>query len=275
MGSIMRMLCCVVKFANKTASDRVDAYSAQSAFFVIMGFIPFVMLLLAMLQYTPMTEMDMMALVQGIFPQSFHNYLESIVNSLYSQSTALISGTAIAAVWASSKAMFSISKGLNTIYGTLTGKNYILARIRAAFYVILLLLSLILAIGLFVFGNLLHDQLISYLPWLRTVSWLLISARTVATILLLSFLFCAMYTVLPYAKRKFFSQMPGAVATAFAWSFFSYGFSVYIQYSAGMSAIYGSLTTIVMVMLWLYFCMWLLFMGAEINCYLEEPEKFG
>lgn len=42
-----------------------------------------------------------------------------------------------------------------------------------------------------------------------------------------------------------------------------------------MSAIYGSLTTVVMVMLWLYFCMWLLFMGAEINCYLEQPEKFS
>ena len=34
-------------------------------------------------------------------------------------------------------------------------------------------------------------------------------------------------------------------------------------------------TTIIMVMLWLYFCMWLLFMGAEINCYLEQPEKFS
>ena len=87
-------------------------------------------------------------------------------------------------------------------------------------------------------------------------------------------IFCAMYAWLPYKRQDFFSQLPGAVATSFAWSVFSYGFSVYIEYSKGMSAIYGSLTTVVMVMLWLYFCMWLLFMGAEINCYLEQPESF-
>ena len=43
--------------------------------------------------------------------------------------------------------------------------------------------------------------------------------------------------------------------------------------AAPLAAAVGYL--IVMVMLWLYFCMWLLFMGAEINCYLEQPEKFS
>ena len=169
----------------------------------------------------------------------------------------------------------SVSKGLNKIYDTKIRKNYFLARFRAALYIILLLISLILAMGLFVFGNLLHDYLLHYLPWLRAVSWLIISARTIGTILLLCMIFCAMYAWLPYKRQDFFSQLPGAVATSFAWSVFSYGFSVYIEYSKGMSAIYGSLTTVVMVMLWLYFCMWLLFMGAEINCYLEQPEKFS
>ena len=41
-----------------------------------------------------------------------------------------------------------------------------------------------------------------------------------------------------------------------------------------MSVIYGSLTTLVVVMLWLYFCMYLLFIGAEINNYIAHPEMF-
>ena len=274
MRYVIQLIRWGLKFSDKSVEDRVSAYSEQSAFFIIMGFIPFLMLLLTMLQYTPMTEEDLMSLLLGFFPEGFHTYLERLVESVYTKSTALISGTAIAAVWACSKAMMSISNGLNTIYDTHVKKNYFIARIRAAFYILLLLLSLILAIGLFVFGNLLHDYLLHYIPWLRAVSWLIISVRTIGTILILSMVFCAMYSLLPYERQDFFSQIPGAVATACAWSIFSYGFSIYIEYSKGMSAIYGSLTTVVMVMLWLYFCMWLLFMGAEINCYLDEPEKY-
>ena len=263
MRYVIQLVCWLLRFMDKSSEDRVDAYSAQSAFFIIMGFIPFVMLLLILLQYTPMTKEDVMTLLKVIFPEGFHAYLETLVGSVYTKSTALLSGTVITAVWACSKAMMSVSKGLNKIYDTTIRKNYFLARFRAALYIILLLISLILAMGLFVFGNLLHDYLLHYLPWLRAVSWLIISARTIGTILLLCMIFCAMYAWLPYKRQDFFSQLPGAVATSFAWSVFSYGFSVYIEYSKGMSAIYGSLTTVVMVMLWLYFCMWLLFMGGR------------
>ena len=75
--------------------------------------------------------------------------------------------------------MMSVSKGLNKIYDTKIRKKYFMERLRPALYIILLLISLILAMGLFVFGNLLHDYLLHYLPWLRAVSWLIISARTI------------------------------------------------------------------------------------------------
>ena len=101
----------------------------------------------------------------------------------------------------------SVSKGLNKIYDTKIRKNYFLARFRAALYIILLLISLILAMGLFAFGNLLHDNLLHYQPWLRAVSWLIISARTIGTILLLCMSFCAMYAWLPYKRQDFFSQL--------------------------------------------------------------------
>lgn len=83
-----------------------------------MGFIPFVMLLLILLQYTPMTKEDVMTLLKVIFPEGFHAYLETLVGSVYTKSTALLSGTVITAVWACSKAMMSVSKGLNKIYDT-------------------------------------------------------------------------------------------------------------------------------------------------------------
>lgn len=40
--------------------------------------------------------------------------------------------------------------------------------------------------------------------------------------------------------------------------------------SSGFSNMYGSLTTIVLILLWLYFCMYIMLIGAEINAYFEE-----
>ena len=54
----------------------------------------------------------------------------------------------------------------------------------------------------------------------------------------------------------------------------SYVFAIYLKYAGNMSVLYGSLTTLIVVMLWLYSCMYLLFIGAEINHYLANPEMF-
>ena len=51
---------------------------------------------------------------------------------------------------------------------------------------------------------------------------------------------------------------------------FSLGFSLYLDYFDGMSNMYGSLTTLILVMLWMYFCMYIVLIGAEINAYFED-----
>ena len=67
MRYVIQLIRWLLRFNDKASEDRVDAYSAQSAFFIIMGFIPFVMLLLILLQYTPMKKEDVMTLLRGRF----------------------------------------------------------------------------------------------------------------------------------------------------------------------------------------------------------------
>ncbi len=60
------------------------------------------------------------------------------------------------------------------------------------------------------------------------------------------------------------------MVSSVAWSLFSLAFSIYIDLTPGTVNMYGSLTTLVLIMLWLYFCMWILLIGAEINSYFED-----
>ena len=264
----------MLMFMNKLKKDRVDAYSAQSAFYIIMGFIPFIMLLLTLLQYTPLTPEDMMAMLMNAMPESLQGLIADAVNSVFDSSTALLSGTAIAAVWACGKAVLAVTKGLNSIHDIEETRNYVLMRVRSSFYILVMLVALVMTLGLLVFGNQIHAAIVAHMPIFKSVSGFIISVRTVAMLVILTLLFAAMYTMLPNKRQHFLGQIPGAAAASISWSVFSYGFSIYLTYAHGMSAVYGSLTTVVMMMLWLYFCMWLLFVGAEINVYLEEPESF-
>ena len=67
--------------------------------------------------------------------------------------------------------------------------------------------------------------------------------------------------------------MPGAFITAIGWMVFSDAFSMYLDSFSGFSNMYGSLTTIIFIMLWLYFGMYITLIGAEFNQLLAERRE--
>lgn len=261
-------------FWSKMRKDYIDASAAQSAFFVIMSFIPCVVLLLTLLQYTMITQEEAIAIMTGLMPDEFRVFIADLISGLYMQSTALVSTTIVAALWASGKAILAISNGLNRVLNLVETRNYLYMRLRSTGYTLLLLVALVLSMVLLVFGNQIHDYLLKVAPFLAGVSSFIISIRTVTILVMLTILFAAMYAYLPNQKRSIVKQLPGAIISSIAWAVFSSVFTVYLNFSRNLSAIYGSLSIAIMIMLWLYICMLLLFVGAEINAFIENPTAF-
>ena len=69
----------VMRFMKKMKKDRVSAAAAESAFFVIMGFVPFFMLLLTLLQYTELSPEMLMSILMEVLPASFYDLIAEIV----------------------------------------------------------------------------------------------------------------------------------------------------------------------------------------------------
>lgn len=78
-----------------------------------------------------------------------------------------------------------------------------------------------------------------------------------------------LYIVVPNRKSRIKYELPGAIFTALGWTIFSYVFSIYVDMSTGFAITYGSLATLVFIMLWLYACMNVLFIGAEMNAHFQ------
>lgn len=267
----MRVLVKKVnEFLEKVGRDHVGAYAAQSAFFLVLSLIPIILLLLTLVRYTPVTKADVMTAVYEVFPKTIRATMISIVNEVYNQSRAVIPLTALMTMWSAGRGVLAITNGLNCIHEEIETRNYIFLRIRAAFYTVLFIIAIVLSLVLLGFGNSISMFVNEHVPIFRYVTDFIIEIRTVTTLLVLIVFSTCIYRFLPNHKGKIKYQFPGAVFTAFGWTLAAFIFSVYMDIFKGFSNMYGSLTTIVLIMLWLYFCMYVMLLGGEINVLVEE-----
>ncbi len=257
-------------FTRKLRDDSISAFASQAAFFIILSFFPFVMFLLTLLNYLPVSAMELHAFISGIFPETINNILNTIFSELVEKSSGtILSITVAAALWSASRGMLALVRGLNSVYQHKETRNYFLIRGVSALYTLGFALLLIVTLLLLVFGNRLYEFIMSTFPVLGDLALIIMSLRFLVTMAVLTLFFLLMYLVIPNRKSSFFKELPGAVLTAGGWLGCSFLFSIYIDAMDGYSYTYGSLTTLAICMLWLYFCMYILFIGAEVNMLLS------
>lgn len=265
-----KILKKLFEFIERVARHHIGAYAAQSAFFLVLSLIPIILLLLTLVQYTPLTKADIMTAAYEVFPVTIRTTIVSIINEVYNQSTVIIPVTAIVAIWSAGRGTMAISNGLNSIHGQIETRNYFFVRIRAAFYTILLIVAIILCLLFLGFGNSISLLLNKHIPVVQYATQFIIEIRTIVALVIIFVLSVCVYRFLPNTPHGLRNQWPGAIFTAFGWIVASYFISVYMDIFKGFSNMYGSLTTIVLIMLWFYFCMYILLLGGEINLLIEE-----
>lgn len=253
------------KLIKKISADHVSAYAAQSAFFMMLSMIPIILLLLTLIRYTPITQSDIMKAVYEVFPKTIRTTMVAIVSEVYSHNITTISLAFVMTIWSAGKGVMAISRGLNAIHKLDETRNYFFLRIRAAFYTILFIVAIVCTLVLLGFGNGISLMLYRYIPAFRYVIEIIIRVRVFISIGLLTVITICIFEFLPNQRRGIKKQIPGAVFTALGWTFISFLFSIYMDVFKGFSNMYGSLTTIVLIMLWLYFCMYIMLLGGEIN----------
>ncbi len=263
----------ILKIIETINSHHTGAYAAQAAYFFVLSLIPIFFLLLTMVQFTPLTIEDVLKAVVAVFPDSVQYFIRSIVIQIYSQSGTVIPVMVIVALWSAGKGVLSVTSGLNAIYANTETRNYIYLRLRATIYTVIFLAAIILSLVLSVFGNSISAMVYEHVPFLSKVVDFIIRIRTFVTLIVLTAFWDLVYKFLPnrgnMAKATFRGQLPGALFTACGWLFISFIFSIYLDIFTGFTSMYGSMTTIILIMLWLYLSMYIILLGGELNALLE------
>lgn len=255
-------------FTKQLSKDNISSYAASIAFFLFLSMFPMLLLICTIIPYTAVTEADLMRILQEAVPDYMNSFVVRQVPYLYDKSPAILSVSAVVTVWSAAKGILALMRGLNAVNGVSEDRNYILLRIQASIYTVIMLAATVFSLIIMVFGNMAKELLLRYVPRLTLLLDQLVHLRFLFTWFLLTVFFTLLYTWIPNKKMRFKYQIPGAGFAAVAWSAFSYFFSIYVDSFNGFG-MYGSLTTISIVMVWLYCCMYIVMIGANLNRYFS------
>ncbi len=257
-------------FTQRLRKDNVSAFSAQAAFFLFMSIMPFLSLLLTLVRYLPISQTVLYTTVIGVVPEPLKPLVDEILGELSVKNrSAYLSMSIVLVIWAAAKGVMAIIRGLNSVYHVEDKRNYVKLRLISALYTVIIVAAIVLSMLLLVFGNQIYYALKTDFPKAAGIISIFIRQKIILSMLLLTLFFMFIYRLVKSAANNVLLIIPGAVFSALSWNLLSYAFSIYIKYSQNFSYTYGSLATIVLFMLWLYFGMYLMFIGAEINSYFK------
>lgn len=258
-------------FLNKLYEHKIGAFASQAAFFIMLSVFPFISLLLSLVKYTPITKDFLFTNINNFIPEIVHPLTNTIIDELYAYTNSTtLSLTVILGLWSAGKGVLAIIYGLDSVYEVEEKRNYFIIRAISALYTLLFLVAIIICLGLMVFGNTIYEMFKEPAPIIYDLLGIFINRKEILTFLVLTLFFLLVYKVIPQKNYSMVTLLPGACFSSIGWVSFSFFFSLYIKYSDNYTYTYGSLATVIISMMWLYICMYILFIGAEVNIYFKE-----
>ena len=266
----------ILRFFGIMGEDQITVYAAQSAFFLIVSSVPFAILLIGIARYV--IDVDWLL---GLISRHVGGEAGSILSSIVAEVVEKTGASLFSVIWSASRGVYSVTRGISVAYGVRLRENFIFDILRSLIYTLVFIMMIILSLVALVFAETIFRAARPYLPLPALVPMLFKKLAPVILTVLLTLFFALIYNTVSRKGRSFShsqykglsgtlprgfaAQLPGAVFASLGWVLFSYFFALYLRYFPGVSYLYGSLATLMILMLWVYSCMLILMIGAEIN----------
>lgn len=269
-GGLIGKIYHTVKWATHF---RVGLYAAHACYFIVLSLFPSLILILGLLKNAGLEAENLLSVLEGFVPDVLFPAVQRAVRGAYrNTSGTVLSLSALGALWSASRGIYGLVIGLNAIYGVRESRGYFYTRAVSMGYMFAFLAILLLTLLLNVFGNTILESLPMDTPFLRFLDDV-VGLRFLLLLLLQTGLFTAMFMALPNETVPFTDALPGSVLAALGWLLFSRLYSVYVEHFSTYAGIYDPVYSMVISMLWLYFCISIVFYGGVLNHWLKKRCK--
>lgn len=266
----------VLDIAMDSARHNVATYAASTSFFFFLSLFPMIILFCALIPYTPLELEYITSAIENLAPEVLRPLIISIVKRIYLRSAGTITISALITLWTAGRGMMELVKAINTAYDYTEKRGYLKLRIFSSIYTMVMLFMMAASLILLVFGrrllkNLLKDPELEHIYELIRS---LLHTQYIFAFILILFMFLLLYSKLAAIKTPIRKHLPGGLFATALWLAFTYLFSVFLGVYNPFST-YGTLATTIILMLWMYFCIYFLILGAVVNKYIENKAKRG
>ena len=256
------------------SSVHIPHLAANTGYFFILSVFPALLLILSGLRFTGLSVDTLLEILGMVLPQAMMGTARELVYSVYENASGAVAGlSALTALWSSSRGVYGLLVGLNTIYGVSEDRGYFYTRAISILYTFAFEVVILLTLVLHVFGG----TLTSFFqgipnPAIQKLMNIL-DLRFGVLLVLQSLLFTLMFMIFPNRRNGFWESLPGGLFACIGWMLFSNLYSLYVTHFPSYANIYGSVYAIAISMLWLYCCLEIIFFGGALNRLLMNMTK--
>jgi membrane protein len=246
--------------------DDIVGLSAQCSYFLFLSLFPFIIFLFSLLSFTNIPQSQLMSLVFSFFPTDVANVIRTIIeNVLSTRNATLLTVGALMTIWSSSSGINAVRKGLYKAYRKVETRPFWQVIMVNLVSTVGLALILFVTIVCLVSGEVLGNQIFKILCISNTFDFVWNLIRVLVPIITMAFVFSVLYILIPYRKVKFIEVFPGVIFTMVAWLTISLLFSYFVNNFTNYANIYGSISGIIILLIWLNLSCLFLLLGGEIN----------
>ncbi|MBC2325881.1 YihY/virulence factor BrkB family protein [Listeria booriae] len=255
-------------------SARVTSHAAQLTFYILLSILPMMLVFGNLIPLLPIPKEEIYNTLQTFMPPEVYDILHPVIESMLTNA----SGTAISlglitAIWSASKCFSALQEVLNIVYQAPDRKNFIVTRIMSFLMMLVIIVVIGAVVFVFAFGEqivtFLQDQLdlkLDALADLGATKWFI-------TPIFLFILFLIIYWLVPNVKWKIRKSVVGALFATIGWLAATELLSAYVSFQGDKILGFGSLSIMIVIMLWLYFVSIILLLGAFINVIIDAYKQ--
>ncbi len=251
-------------------NDEVAGLSAELAYFFLLSLFPFLIFLITLIGYLPISQEDALGYLKQYAPGKTMNLIENTLTViLEKQNDGLLSFGIIATIYTASNGLNAVIRAFNRAYDVKETRSFIVARLMSVLLTLAMIIVIVIALLLPVFGEQIGVFVFSAFGLSDTFLMLWNAARWVVSFFVLLIVFSCLYYFAPNKHLHWREVFSGAIFATLGWILISSAFSYYVGSFGNYSATYGSLGGIIVLMVWFYLTGMIILIGGEINAILN------
>lgn len=267
------------KLLYRFINHKLPEMSGSMVYFIILSMFPFIIALLNIINFTGIISADTIIPYLYSLPTEISEIVIEFVEELINSSSGKwLTISIFFGLFSASSGIYQLLNNLNVAYGFNKKRSFVTGRLLSIIFAIALIVLIIMLIFTQVFGSMIVNmvfKLIKFDAYLQSIIKLMTLLIPVAYMLII---FSLLYKFAPsHTIRKMLGikmVLPGAVFSTVGLILMSKLFGFYVANFGRYSITYGSLASMVVMLVWIWLVSLIILLGGEINAIIFSRRYF-